>query len=254
MRVIRALVVLGLLLAIGSFAGPSSAKPERLQVSQDGQSWHDNLATPLFADAPPLVPTDALTRSFHVRNSSNAPARATVAIVNRSRPVSTLQHHLRVSARLNGLTTSTPFDTVNSRRCKALVTGPTLDPGETRQVDVDVAFDNVDGQTAQESAARLDLVVTLRQVGPKGSVDICGVQAEAEPTCATRNQANVALLGGSATTEDCPVAGSLPETGAPRHAAALLGLSVSMMLLGSLLVLFRRRRPADMTCQTLGRL
>ncbi len=145
------------------------------------------------------------------------------------------------------MSNSAPVDLAGSTRCSTFLTGPTLAPGGTQQVDVGLTFSDVDGQTAQHSQARIDLVVTLSQVGHQGDVNICGEQAEAEPTCATQHQSSVALLGTSRSSGGLPASCRSPGNGASgnrrtRNLEGMLVISVAMILLGSLFVVLKRDR------------
>ena len=238
----RAFVALGLLVGLALMPSAAYAKTDRLEVSTDGQTWHQNLVEPLFAPDLLVVPTDELGASFHLRNSSKVPARATIALVNRSDQDSELQHHLAASVSIGDESSSSPVDLIGSMGCKTMVTGPTIAAGGTQQVHVDLAFVDVDDQTAQQSQARIGMVVTLNQTGPHGTAEICGEQAQTEPDCDSPGRSSVAVLGTSPDRADCPAAVDLPGTGAPKNLAGMFGMSVAMVLLGSLFVFLKRDR------------
>jgi hypothetical protein len=86
------------------------------------------------------------------------------------------------------------------------------------------------------------MVVTLNQTGPRGTAEICGEQAQTELDCDSPGRSSVAVLGTSPDRADCPAAVDLPGTGAPKNLAGMFGMSVAMVLLGSLFVFLKRDR------------
>ena len=237
-------------------SSPSLAAPQRLLVSNDNVSWSANLATPLFDELGPFVPTDAVPDRFYVKNNSNQPARATFAVFKRQGNLNAFEDNLSFTYTV-GDTGSTPVIVKERNKCKSYVTGPTIPAGGTQAVDVTLNFADVSGQTAMNQTADVDMVVTLSQVTPKGMIDICGVQAKASPftECKSPNVAVVTLVGDAR----CPVVagveafadgqasgsanrpGMLASTGAPRDATTLLPLGLGLLLAGAGLMVVRRR-------------
>jgi hypothetical protein len=261
----RALVaVLATLLAVVTAmlltAQPTQADPKKLLVSNDGSTWGDNLATPLFGDLGPLVPQDSRTSTFFLKNDSKQPARATLAVVDRG-PANDFTDHLSFTYDVAGTTTPVPVAVAQKPKCKTYVTGPSIAPGGTQAVNVGVSFDDVTGQTAMDETSTVDFVLTLSQVGPNGRVDICGEQALAQPYQECKNPAlqvvtvigkptcaevlgTEAMAGGKQGTSAGATTGEsvLAATGAPRSTSTLLPLAVGLLAAGAGLMAVRCRR------------
>ena len=231
------------LLPVLLLSSPSQAEPQRLKVGRSVSGpWSEHLATALFHGVGPLVPRDAVTRTFSVRNDSRQAARASLTVLDRSAS-DELGRHLAVTARLGEVTA----DADPATGCTAHVVGPSIPAGGVQEVGVTLAFDDVTGQVAMANEADLDLVVSLTQAGPAGRVDVCGAEQGTDPTgCADGAQSLVAVLGSTG----CPDvkgaqavdgADSLPDTGAPSSAGALGGLGVALFASGVLLLVVRRR-------------
>ena len=240
----RASAIATLLATTLVLAPTAHAKPDRLEVSTDGSTWRPDLNEPLFKDLPLLVPDDNHDAVFFVRNASKRPARATVRVLDSSR-TSELASYLRVTAAIGDVTTgSSLLDTAEG--CSTTITGPTLMPGTSQRVDLGVEFVDVTEQTAQGADAGLDVEVTLRQVGPKGTVSVCGAEAEAEvlgveDQC-DDNRATVRILGDTRQATDCVVTGTMPDTGAPGYAQRLTIAGLAALATGFWLLIRRRRQ------------
>jgi hypothetical protein len=239
-------------------ASPSQADPKKLQVSSTGaaKSWSDNLETPLFEGKGPFVPRDRETATFWLKNNSQQPARATLAVVNRG-SLNDFEQALTFDYQVGTTgTTAVPVYVDSKTKCKTYVTGRSIAPGESQQVDVTLNFADAEGQSAQGQQATVDFVLTLNQVGPKGKVDVCGVQAFAEPytECKAPNAAVVTLIG----KQTCPVvkgveavAGSgagtevLGATGAARSLGTVLIVGFAALVTGAGLIAVRRRPDED---------
>lgn len=243
-------VALAALLSAFLAATPSAAAPKRLAVSNDGMAWSSNLGTPLFEDAGRLVPQDSVDAAFFVRNDSDDPARATLAVVDRG-PSSAFARNLTIDYTIAGAGRST-VSVDPAKPCQSFVTGASIAPGDAQEVGVSLAFADVEGLATMDEPANLAFVVTLSQVGPKGTVDICGAQAVAEPytVCENESSAVVALVGET----DCPVVagveatgggqnsiGGLGATGAPRSLTAVLPLGIGLLIAGAGLLAYRQR-------------
>lgn len=249
----RLLAVLPLTsLALGLHA-PAMADADGIELSSDARSWSPALTEPLFHQLPRLVPGDDVTRTFYVKNASGVPARATVEVVPPARRTE-LAKHLRVRTTIGRVTGAQDVGELGGSPCRTLVTGPSMMPGQGQRVDVALSLPNLPGQVAQRSSVDLALVVRLTEVTPSGAVDICGVQAEAEPF-APCDPGVVALTGSAALCAD-EVAGveqeaataggvqpTLPAAGAPADAVELALTGLGVTLLGAVLVLLRRRLP-----------
>ena len=266
-RLLAAVLAIVLTALVTSFlsSSPSTAAPNRLLVSNTDGSFSDNLTTPLFGNLGPFVPKDSVSDTFYVKNNSNQPARATFAVLS-TRPSGEAKNDFEDRLTFSYRVGETPGQpTVIERpqnKCKVYTTGSTIKPGASQPIEVNLDFADADGQTAQDQRARVSFVVTLSQVTQKGMIDICGVQAEAEPftVCKSPNAAVVTLVGKT----PCPqvkgaeafAAGSpgaavgsgpnaLGDTGAPRSIITVLPLALGLLLAGALLLAARRRPEAD---------
>ncbi|MGN6575106.1 MAG: hypothetical protein ACTHKG_05420 [Nocardioides sp.] len=255
-------IVVAALAAALLWSSPSAAAPQRLLVSNDGESWSQNLTTPLFEELGPFVPQDDVTDRFYVKNNSNQPARATFR-VSKDSDLNDFERNLSFSYTVGTTGTDEPVIVGKQNKCKAYVTGPTIKPGESQPINVNLQFADVQGQVAMDQTANVDMVVTLSQVTPKGMVDICGAQARAEPSteCKSPNAAVVTLVGqarcpvvagveafadtSGAQTGTANRAAALGSTGAPRSLSTLLPLSLAMLAAGAALLAVRRRRESD---------
>ena len=267
-RLLAAFLAIVLTSLVTSFlsSSPSTAAPNRLLVSDTGAAgtWSDNLTSPLFDELGPFVPLDNESDSFWVKNNSNQPARATFAVLSTrpdGEPKNDFEDRLEFTYDV-GETNGEPTEVIRyQNRCKAYVTGATIPPGESMPVNVGLTFADADGLTAQDQQARVSFVVTLSQVTQKGMIDICGVQAEAEPftVCKSPNAAVVTLVGRTpcpqvkgaeafADTRGAAVGSgpnALGDTGAPRSITTVLPLALGLLLAGGLLLAARRRPESD---------
>lgn len=266
MRTTKSAVAVGLVLLIGLvgallMSSPTQAEPKKLKVSSsEAGPWGDNLTRPLFENLGPFVPMDSVPDRFFVKNNSNQPARATLAVIDRGAG-NEFEQLLSFTASVGGETTEIPAFVDSKKKCKTYVTGDSIAPGAVQPVDVTLNFADTDGQVAMDQTASVEFVLTLSQVGPKGKVDICGVQAVAEPyeLCSQPRSAVVNVLGrsscaqvkgvaafadpGAGSGPDGVAAGTLAGTGAPRDVATLLGIATVLLGSGALLLVVRRRRP-----------
>lgn len=264
MRAARNALAVGLVLLTGLVAAllmssPTQAEPKKLKVSssEDGP-WVDNLTRPLFEGLGPFVPEDEVPDRFFVKNNSNQPARATLAVVDRG-AANEFEQLLSFTTTVGDVTSDVPVIVDSRKKCKTYVTGRSIEPGAVQAVDVTLHFADADGQVAMGQTAGVDFVLTLSQVGPKGKVDICGTQAVAEPyeLCSQPSSAVVniigrsdcsqvkgvsAFAGGGAGSGPTTGAGMLAGTGAPRDAGTLLGIAAVLVSAGGLLLVVRRRR------------
>jgi hypothetical protein len=262
---IRAATVAGLALLAGLVAAlllssPTQADPKKLLVSSTGAagSWANHLTRPLFEGHGPFVPRDQVPDRFYLKNNSNQPARATLAVVDRGSR-NNFEELLSFTVNVGGVESDVPVFVDSKKKCKSYVTGESIPPGGVQPVDVTLRFVDATGQIGMDQTASVDFVLTLSQVGPQGKVDICGAQAVAEPyqVCSQPSSAVVNVLGHSACPEVKGVSaiagaapasgavgsGNLADTGAPRSTGSLLTLAVALLASGALLVV--RRRPAD---------
>ena len=243
-------VLLTALMSALLIPSPSQAEPKKLKVSSTATGpWSDHLTTPLFEGDGPFVPADAVPDRFYLKNSSNQPARATLAVVDRG-ATNAFEQNVTFTTDIGGVTSTVP---VLKTKCKTYVTGPSIPAGGVQPVDVTLNFADVTGQVAMNEQASVDFVLTLSQVGPKGKVDICGAQAMAEPytECASKNKTVVTVLG----VASCPQVkgveasradgGTLATTGAPRGAGTLGALGLALLAGGAGILGVRRRRAAD---------
>lgn len=244
-------VLLTALLSALLVSSPSQAEPKKLKVSSSATGpWSDHLTTPLFEGDGPFVPADAVPDRFYLKNDSQQPARATLAVVNRGSSNAFAQA-LSFTTDIGGVRSTVPVYADSKTKCKTYVTGPSIPAGGVQPVDVTLNFGDVAGQVAMNEQAGVSFVLTLSQVGPKGKVDICGVQARAEPAtaCAGATNTVVAVLG----TATCPqvkgvqasraaAGGTLAATGAPRGVGTLGALGVALLAGGAGLLVVRRRR------------
>lgn len=269
MRATRSAVVVGLVLLTGLVAAllmtsPTQAEPKKLKVSSsENGPWADSLTRPLFEGLGPFVPQDSVPDRFYVKNNSNQPARATLAVIDRGAS-NEFEELLSFSATVGSETMQIPVFVDSKKKCRSYVTGESIPAGGVQPVDVTLQFADAEGQIAMDQTASVDFVLTLSQVGPKGKVDICGSQAVAEPYefCSQPNSAVVNALGRSSCAQVKGVSalagdglGSGPaargggsmlaETGAPRGTGTLLGIAALLLTSGALLLVVRHRRPPD---------
>ncbi len=183
-------------LALAGSPGPVGS----LQVRAPGEAaWSDHLGRPLFVSPGLLVPTDRVRGGFELRNDSPAAARASLAVVSRG-PVNDLTRSLTVGTDLGGRRSTRSLTLAQQGTCRTLVTGPTIRPGGDQAVEVSLDFPDVPGRTATELRAELAVVIRLSEVGAAGTVDICGVQAEAS---ACRSDVAVVPLLGRGAQDAC---------------------------------------------------
>jgi LPXTG-motif cell wall-anchored protein len=241
--------VLATLVPVLLLSSPSHADPQKLKVSRSATGpWSDNLSSALFDGTGAMVPTDAVTDTFYVKNDSPQAARATLSVPS-GLGRNDLERHLVISADLGGVTSAVPLTDGADSDCTAHVSGPSIAARGVQKVDVALRFDDVPGRVAQAQAANVGLIVTLSQVGPNERTDICGAEEGTRPAagCADPSQVVVAVVGDGG----CPevkgeraqdAAADLPDTGAPLGTGALTGVGLACLAGGALLLVVRRRR------------
>ncbi|MBI5161757.1 MAG: hypothetical protein HY996_10160 [Micrococcales bacterium] len=138
---------------------PARAAGSGISVSLDGVSYAPSLSAPLFG-ASRLVPNDAITRSFWVRN--DAPSAGYLRLTLRD-PTTTnvdFADALSLRADLDGW----PGETValqSARPCSRLSEGPVIAAGTAARVDLTAALGDLDGLHGQGGTAAFTVVVSL---------------------------------------------------------------------------------------------
>ena len=239
-----ALALLAALLHVVALGAPAHADPDRLRLSlsQTGP-FTESLSTPLFSGS--YVPGTA-TSTFFVKNDSPSTTRATISVVPKT-AVNALESALSFTASVGGQQGDVPvplFVDKKKNQCRTIVTGPTINPGGTQQVDVTMHVnDGTNGfpefpQPATQQTASFSFVVTLSQVTTKGKVDVCGPQSPGGQT--------VQVLGAqSARTTASDVTPASSE--AVRSSGFVAGLAAVVLGAGALLLVGTRRRRRDET-------
>ena len=202
MRAIAA-VLLGVVMVLGT-AVPASAA-DVVQLSSDGSSWSTSLTSPLFATAPQLVPMQAASATFWVRNSAPDAAYLRLTVENLSWSGPTYAAALSVAASVPG-TAGTPLALGSSSGCMVLLDGVLLAAGQAVKVTATLALGDLDGSAGQTGAAAMDIAVGLEQ-------------AVSAPTAACNPAATPA-----STVTVVPPASSAGEVAAARPAAEYIDM------------------------------
>lgn len=247
------LVALTALLVMSASA--SHAEPKKLLVSSSASGpFQDNLATPLFDGVGRLVPRDQVAATFWVRNNSKQSARTTLTVVNRG-GTSDFEKALSFQVDTDGTRSDGSVPDLGDDACTLVTTGPTIEPGETQAVRVDLQVADLPRQVGMRRTASLDVVVTLTQVGRQGQVDVCGAQAEAESPEVNGAQSDQHSGVGSCT-DDVVVTLTGEPTCVPtavdagrgsyddepvRHPGVVASAAVIMLATGGFLLLLSRR-------------
>jgi len=159
MRAIAA-VLLGVVMVLGA-AMPASAAGV-VQLSSDGSTWSTSLGSPLFAAAPELVPMQAASATFWVRNSAPDAAYLRLTVDNLSWSGAQYAAALSVAASVPG-TAGTPLVLGSSSGCMVLLDGILLAAGQAVKVTTTLALGDLNGTAGQTGAAAMDIAVGLEQ-------------------------------------------------------------------------------------------
>lgn len=226
------LSLLGLVLASG---GPAYADPKKLTLGTSATGpWAENLAAPLFSGT--FVPGSA-TSTFYARNGSSQTARLTLELVGHP-ATNAFESALSFTAAAGGFPSQDPVPlVVDKKKCRTIVTGPTIAPGGTQRIDVTMRVDPSLPASAMNQRATFGFVVTLSQVTPKGKVDACGEQA---PAIAT-----IQVMGAQAASSSATLTSGAPARAGAQDARSATAVSLvagTLLLTGGLLVAVRRRR------------
>jgi len=140
-------------------AAPSaSATNPPVAISDDGVTYGDSFPGQLF-DGVRLVPGTSAVRSFWVKNTGTQAANLAVAVIDVSSADADLLSALTLTVHAQAQVGSVRLDSAG--RCRSMVHGVPLAPGETVQVDVTFAMANVGGTTGRGSEAGFNFRVSL---------------------------------------------------------------------------------------------
>lgn len=151
--------LLGAALALGGAVAPAVAAPSAIEFSRDGASWGSALSGSVFGDYR-LVPDDAVTRSFYVRN--NAASAGYLRITMRDVTTDNLDFGGALSVRADLVGWPGEAIPVSSARpCARLSEGPVIASGGAARVDLTALLGDLDGQRGQNGSAGFQIVVSL---------------------------------------------------------------------------------------------
>ncbi|MCK0115552.1 hypothetical protein MWU57_00750 [Isoptericola sp. S6320L] len=139
------------LLGAGAAAGPSVGAPDDtagVWLSVDGESWAQELRTPLLDPDRLWVPGDVRRASLLVRHDGAGPARGTVTTSVRGHPALAESFDVRVRAGLN---------TWNADGSAPVVVGQ----DDELPVELEIALEPGAGNDTQGASVRLDVDVVL---------------------------------------------------------------------------------------------
>lgn len=261
-----------LIVVVGSPARAASERPRLLVGSSAGGPFLDQLPTALFTGAEPVVPGQGVGDTFWVKNASGAPARISVSLPD-TEPSNELEAALAYDVKVGGAQLPTRLARSGRDACHTVAARRVIDPGAVQAVTVTAHLPRKAGPATMNQSASTDLRVTLTET-PGGDIEICGDEAEDDPTQPTSAQTGGGQTGGGHSggpaadgTVDCGQDVVITTTGTPtcvptavdagvggghddgfggagtwdtRPAAVVAGL------LGGLLLLWaKRRREAD---------
>lgn len=204
-----AVALLGVVPLATAASSAADAADSGMEVSADGIAWSSGIESPLFSSFGLLVPGDVRSASIWVRNSSSEPA--VLRISGRSAFASSAVFGDAVSVSASGTGLAGTPHTLNSiGSCMQLMPDGALGVGETRVIDIQVAFADVGGTDATTDTAQADIRASL------SARDDAGLSATSCPEGIT-----MPLLPPRAGAES---AGAPPESGEPQAEGTTTGL------------------------------
>ncbi|KRB74131.1 hypothetical protein ASE01_19300 [Nocardioides sp. Root190] len=157
-------LVASAVLAVGVAAAPAHADGE-IGLSNDGTTWGDQLATPLFDPSFIWVPGDVEERSFFVRNDGPSAAELTVDVVAADPDTLLADDDFLVEARLgNGAWVNIEDGTTSLR-------STSLDVAEGVSTTVTLRGTFRPESTRENGIIPLRATITLSEDGDVGGVD-----------------------------------------------------------------------------------
>lgn len=203
-----------------------------VQVGTDGVHFGSTLDRPLFAGLPVLVPGDAVTVPLWVRNDGAQAGQVRLSGTDAWSTSAVFAEQLSLTAAEAGSTAPAVVPLARAAECALLVAGPVLEPGESRELVVTLAFSpETTGREAHDARAGVDVVVALRDPAEPASptADCAGTVVPAFPS-------DPRAASGSGRAGDAIAATGLPTVLLTMTAAVAVVVAVP------LLVIARRRR------------
>jgi hypothetical protein len=181
---------------------------DEVSLSSDGVNWGSTLSAPVFGTVATMVPGEIRTATMWVRNSSPLQVRLLLTLESATWTDSDYAAALSAGATAPAAVGST-LNVMSAGACRQLLTGATLDPGESIPVTMTIALGNLDGNVGQNSTVSMGLGVTI--------IEMVGSVATGECSTATPPSVIVPLTpaGVAASTAAPEEAGDGEPTPSP---------------------------------------
>ena len=158
----RRIAVVVAVIAMVVVPAASASAAGVVELSSDGSTWSSSLSSPLFAAPPALVPMQAQSATFWVRNTAADPAYLRLTVENLNWSGTHYAAALSMAASVPG-TSGTPLTLGSSSGCLVLLDGILLAAGQAVKVTTTLALGDLTGTTGQTGTAAMDIAVGLEQ-------------------------------------------------------------------------------------------
>jgi hypothetical protein len=251
-------VVGAAVLAVLPASGASAA--DEVVLSSDGVSWGPTMNGPLFGTVVGLVPEESRTATLWVRNSSQHEVVLRLTLDSTTWSDSDYAAAMTAGAAAPGAVGSTVSITT-AGPCRLILTGATLDPGETLPVTMTIALGDLTGRSGQDATVAMALGVTVFETSAATSATDCAAPTLVVPlTPPLQGSAAVAAQQPDSRSDAISIPGlALPfllaNTIASFNESPLLWAFLAVILGGSLFYIleylpFRRRRRGEIDTTT----
>lgn len=159
---VRSLAAVALAAAMVLVAADPATAADELELSTDGVSYADTIATPLFSSADLLVPGDSRQSTFWVRNATSFQTYLRVAINGATYTDTDYAVALTLQGAVPG-TTGTPISVASTSTCRVLIYGVSLAPAEEVEVTLTLQLGDLDGSEGQTADVGITVGVLLTE-------------------------------------------------------------------------------------------
>ena len=163
----RIAVITAAAIALALLPATAAEAADEVTVSTDGTTYGSGLSGPLFGTIIGLVPQESRSEVLWVQNSSPHDVILQITLDTTSWTDESLAAALSVGASAPGATGSTAVAS-SAGACRLLLSGASLDPGESIPVTITLALGSLTDQVGQYETVSINLGVTI--VETSGSV------------------------------------------------------------------------------------
>ena len=170
------------LASVGLALAPAIAAEaaDEVSVSADGTTWSSTLSNPLFGSMTGLVPQGSRSATLWVRNSSPTDVDLRITLDSITWTDLDYAEALTAGATAVGATGST-LQVSTAESCRMLLTGLTLQPGESIPVTITLELGDLTGNTGQNATVAMSLGVVVYESGGLTSPGSCAAPSVIVP-------------------------------------------------------------------------